>query len=406
LIKIESLSKKFKMYPRQVDRLIEWLTLGHVQRHQEYWALKDVKLNIEPGQVYGILGMNGAGKSTLLKLLTGTLVPTTGLCVVDGRVSALLELGAGFHQELTGRENVLLNGRLHGLSQAETLAKVDEIKEFSELGHYFEQPVRTYSSGMYVRLGFAVASAVKPDVLIIDEALSVGDAHFQQKCINRINQFKREGITILFVSHDIGAIKAICDKAALLHKGQVVMEGAPSIVMETYNQLIAAFDAGKTDQLKLSSDPNEPKEFGTFAARVRSIEMIDSQGKAISALVSAEPVTVRLTVEFNQSLSNPTFGILIRNGFGSDIFGINTFGMGVTTGEFAAGEVIQVSFAMPLDLGPGEFTLSAAVHAAMNHTDGNYYWGDRLLNFKVVADGKTHFIGIARLHPKISIKKL
>ena len=220
MIHIQEVSKKFKVYPSRAARLREWVLGG--KYHQEFWALHKIDLKIESGEVFGIIGMNGAGKSTLLKILTGTLAATSGKIEMQGRVAALLELGTGFHPELSGRDNVLMNGKLLGLTESEIIEKIPGIHAFSELGDFFEKPVRTYSSGMYVRLAFSLAASVDPDVLIIDEALSVGDAYFQQKCLERIKQFKEQGTTILFVSHDPGVVKVLCNRVAFLQKGKLL----------------------------------------------------------------------------------------------------------------------------------------------------------------------------------------
>lgn len=403
MIEIKNLSKRFKIYDRHLDRLKEWLSFGLIKKHRDYWALRDLTLNIEPGTVYGLIGMNGAGKSTLLKLLAGTLLPTSGTCKVDGRVSALLELGAGFHPELTGRDNVLVNGRLHGLSPNEISEKMEEIKRFSELGDYFDQPVRTYSSGMYVRLAFALASAVKPDVLIIDEALSVGDAYFQQKCLKRIEEFKRSGITILFVSHDVAAIKMLCDRAALLDQGAAVAEGTPVEVLERYNALLAKVaEHGREYHIERDEFSETGLESGSFEAVVEKVEIVDERDERLSVIVSGQQVIVNLRVKFKSKIEHPTIGILIRDRLGYDVFGINTHGLGLVTKVYNAGEVAVFKFKMPLDLGVGDYTISTAVHSTMNHTGGNYHWADRIYAFKIVPDNIQHFIGVARLRPTVT----
>ena len=401
-IHIKDLSKRFKIYNRHSDRLKEWVSLGFAKRHREYSALRDINLTIPSGSVFGLIGMNGAGKSTLLKLLTGTLRPTSGICKIKGRVSALLELGAGFHPELTGRDNVLLNGRLHGLSRDEIREKMDDIWGFSELGDYFDQPVRTYSSGMYLRLAFALASAVKPDVLIIDEALSVGDAYFQQKCLKRIEQFKKQGITILFVSHDIAAIKLLCDRAALLDKGAIVMDGTPVEVLERYNALLAKVsEHGREYKIKRGDSPESGHQSGSFEAVVDQVEILDESGHNATVVVSGQTVSINLRVTFNAAIDRPTIGILIRDRLGYDVFGINTQGMGLNTKAYKVGDVATFKFKMALNLGAGDYTVSTAVHASMNHTGGNYHWADRIYSFKVAPDSLQHFIGVARLRPSV-----
>jgi len=230
MISLRQVSKVFRLYNNPTDRLMEWVL--PVKRHQEFHALRDITLEIPKGRTIGLIGQNGAGKSTLLKLITGTLLPTYGTMEIRGRVAALLELGTGFHPEFTGRQNIYVNGQLLGMSREELVKLEPEIIAFTELGPFIDQPVRTYSSGMVLRLGFSIAAAMNPELLIIDEALSVGDARFSQKCIRRIREFRDEGTTILFVSHDPGAVTTLCDEAVLLERGAVRSRGLPKDILE------------------------------------------------------------------------------------------------------------------------------------------------------------------------------
>ncbi len=238
MIIIDQLSKKFATYPSQRQRLLELLSLGKKKYHHESWSLKNINLHVQPGEVFGLVGMNGSGKSTLLKIIAKTLTPSKGSIRLNGTIAAILELGTGFHPDLTGKENVLLNGRLLGLEKKQLLSRLDEIADFSELGDYFFQPMRTYSTGMYVRLAFSLVVAIYPNILLIDEALSVGDAYFQQKCLTKIAALKQQGTTILFVSHDLQVVRTLCDRVALLDSGELLAIGQPLAIIEHYNALL------------------------------------------------------------------------------------------------------------------------------------------------------------------------
>src|SRR5215831_17789840 len=252
VLRVVRLRKEFHFYQRPWDRIIEWISGGRLQRSQIFVALKDITFHVAQGQAIGIIGANGAGKSTLLKIICGTLFPTAGHVELVGRVASLLELGAGFHPDFTGRQNIVFNARFLGLSDEEIHERMGAIIEFSELREFIDRPLRTYSSGMQVRLAFAVVANVNPRILIIDEALAVGDAYFQQKCIRCIRQFREEGVTLLFVSHDPTTVKTLCDEALLLHHGAVVDRGRPEKVLANYNTLIAR-EAGTRDILSLES---------------------------------------------------------------------------------------------------------------------------------------------------------
>ena len=239
-INVTNLGKAYKQYPSRWSRLIEWMDPRVRPRHRLHWVLQDLSFSVSAGEALAIIGINGAGKSTLLKMIVGTTQPTTGSVQMVGRVAALLELGMGFHPDFTGRQNALMAGQLLGMSVEEVSARMPEIEEFAEIGEYIDQPVRVYSSGMQVRLAFAVATASRPDVLVVDEALSVGDIYFQHKSFDRIREFRKQGTTLLIVSHDKASIQSICDRAILLNAGKLAMEGTPEAVMDYYNALLAA----------------------------------------------------------------------------------------------------------------------------------------------------------------------
>lgn len=410
MIHIDHISKVYKIYNRRSDRLREWLSFGRKTYHKPFYALKDISLKVPSGEVYGIIGMNGAGKSTLLKVLTGTSQPTSGKVHTHGRIAALLELGAGFHPELSGRDNVSVNGKLLGLSQDEINAKMDDIKAFSELSDFFEKPVRTYSSGMYVRLAFALAASVKPDVLIIDEALSVGDAYFQQKCLKRILDFKKSGVTILFVSHDLQAVKMLCDHVALMDHGQILISGDPQDMLEQYNALLAKREgAGKEYVIERGAKDDAGRDrliSGNRKARITKVQLQDAKGAPVEALVSGQDGSVMVEVEFAESLDNPTIGIMIRDRLGYDVFGTNTAELFQQTGKFNSGERAQFRFRCPMRLGAGTYTITAAVHSSFTHVDECYEWIDRVLTFTVLQRADYRFLGVAGLEPKLEVSRV
>src|SRR6476659_3952014 len=260
-LRVESISKQYRIYNRPSDRLKETVTRGRWKAHREFWALKNISFEVEAGTTTGIVGPNGSGKSTLLQIITGTLEPTHGNVDYDGRIAALLELGAGFNPEFTGLENCYLNASLLGFSRRETEALLPEIERFAEIGQFIHQPVKTYSSGMYVRLAFAIASSVDPDILVIDEALAVGDAVFQHRCLRRIKELNERGATVLFVSHDTAAVRALCNRAILLNAGQMIADGTPTDVLNDYQRIVMereeAYDAAATEASVESKDEDE-----------------------------------------------------------------------------------------------------------------------------------------------------
>lgn len=403
MIRIRGLSKQFRLYRSPRDRIWEWL--GRGPRHRAFWALRAIDLDIPRGRTVGIIGPNGAGKSTLLKIVTGTLLPTSGHIEVQGRVAALLELGTGFHPEFTGRQNIWINGQLLGLSPGEIARRESEIIEFSELGPFIDQPIRTYSSGMVVRLGFSVAASVEPDVLIVDEALSVGDAHFSQKCIRRIRRFREQGTTILFVSHDPGAVVSLCDEAVLLDAGEIVARGRPESILEDYTALLARRGEQNVEMMVKFVTPGEvesetPHRVGTFQALVTGARWITPEGHSVQTLLSGEPATLEIEIVFFTTIRNPTVGFLIRDRLGQDVFGTNTFRMGYWLGDFSAGDRLRLQARLDLHLGPGEYSLTTAVHRDETHLEECYDWTDRHYLFRVAADRDNHFYGLARLYPR------
>jgi len=408
IITVAHLGKAFKRYARIRHRLLEWLP-GGKPHHELRWVLENLDFSIKKGESVGLVGRNGAGKSTLLKLLTGTLMPTTGEIEMQGRVAALLELGMGFHPECNGWENVLMAGQLQGLSREQMLARMDEIVEFSGIGDALLQPVRTYSSGMMVRLAFATATAVQPDILIVDEALSVGDAYFQHKCFRRIREFRERGVTLLFVSHDPLAVKSLCDRALLIEGGRIAMDSDPVQVLDYYNALVALDEAKAQDhgQHIQAAPENQGMRSGSGEARILAVTL-ESQGQASRQLLEGEAVTLRMEIQICKHLPDLTLGLLFRDRLGNEVFGTNTHQLGLDDqlSELTPGTHLQLAFEIPdFHLGPGSYSLTVAAHGTGSHLAGNYDWWDQALTLAVGPGQRPPFTGITRLNLHASIER-
>jgi len=409
-IEVVDLTKRYKIYKRPVDRIIDWLCPFSRKYYSDFWALRNISFTIQKGSALGIIGANGAGKSTLLKIISGTAIPTSGYAKVSGRVAALLELGMGFHSELTGRQNIKLNGRLLGLTQKELEEKTPEIIDFSELGDFIDQPLRTYSSGMYVRLGFSIVASVEPEILIIDEALSVGDVHFQQKCIRRIREIHENGATLVFVSHDPGAVTLLCKEAILLDEGEVVSRGIPDEILDHYNALITQKSAKDAifhiKRIPHSGQLSPMRHSGNFMAIILEAGLVSDKGSRITAVVAGQRVSIYVKVFFVGEVANPTIGFVIKDRLGSEIFGTNTYMLGQELGVFSAGETLEVHFPCDFNIGIGEYTLTAAAHTLDYHFYECFDWADKIFTFSVIASTDFKFIGTAKLYPGISCRKL
>jgi lipopolysaccharide transport system ATP-binding protein len=392
-IRLRRLGKAYRRYPAPGSRLVEWLTLGHLVRHSEIWALRDVTLDVTAGEAVGIIGANGAGKSTLLKLIAATATPSEGTCDVHGSVAAILELGLGFHPDFTGRENAFMAGQLMGYSREQLRSQMPRIEEFAEIGSYIDLPVRTYSSGMQVRLAFSAATAFRPDILIVDEALAVGDAYFQHKSFARIREFKEQGTTLLFVSHSPAIVKSVCDRAILIDRGLKVRDGTPDAVVDYYNALIARREA----EYEISTLEGHGVRSGNRSASVERVELL-YEGRSATAVPCGAPVTFRVTLRANAELPELTVGMLLKDAVGNDVFGTNTYHLGRSLQDIGAGNLLCCDFDIgALALGTGSYSLSVALHRDMTHVSGNYDWWDRALVFQVLPGSSPHFIGIAML---------
>lgn len=424
-VRIENLSKCYHIYDAPQDRLKQFLMprlrklFGLAPRNyfREFWSLRDVSFEVERGEVIGIIGRNGSGKSTLLQLICGTLSPTSGTVQTHGRIAALLELGSGFNPEFTGRENVYLNAAILGLSKEETDRKYDEILAFADIGDFIGQPVKTYSSGMAVRLAFAVASSVDPDILIVDEALAVGDAAFQAKCFRRFNDLRARGVTVLLVTHDIGAVVQLCDRAFVLHQGKMVASGSPKHMADEYRRRCAEADgAGRIQVLNVGGSAGEKneshvlqwmqkslgtQEYGDGYATIEEFALLDDQGNPAWKIMSGELVTLRTVIRFHHKCEAPIMAFGIRDLAGQELCGTNSWFEDCDIGSADVGRQVEMEFRFSLPLQAGGYNLSLAC-TELNETGLTVH--HRLydvMTFEVVAARK--FVGRFDVKPSITL---
>ena len=400
MLEAHNISKVYRLYPRPVDRIREMLSFGLKTCHTDFWALKGIDLAVRPGETYGIVGPNGSGKSTLLQLLCGILEPTTGRVVRHGRVAALLELGAGFNPEFSGRENIYLNGEIMGLPRERIDAAMPAIERFAGIGDFIEQPIKTYSSGMHVRLAFSAAIHVDPDILVVDEALAVGDAVFANRCVAKFAELKERGVTVVFVSHDLGLVKQICDRAAFLLNGEMVEEGGPAAVVNRYVGTVLE----RQKAFALEAEPPQgltpTHRHGDRLGEIVDLEILDSSGNAVRSLGSGDEMTVRVRARFHAAQADPMIGILIRTRNGLDVFGSNTRIEETPLGTCSAGDEVEAAFTFACNLTAQQYTLTAAAQ----HPDGHSHdWLDDALAFRVL-DRKAR-AGVADLKPRIAIRR-
>lgn len=426
-IKVEGLSKCYQIYDQPRDRLKQFV-LPRLQRlvaqpphqyYREFWALKDVSFEVRKGETVGIIGRNGSGKSTLLQMICGTLNPTIGSIKTHGRVAALLELGSGFNLEFTGRENVYLNGAVLCLRKEEIDARFDDIAAFAEIGDFIDQPVKTYSSGMIVRLAFAVAINVAPDILVVDEALAVGDAAFQRKCMRKISELTDAGVTLLFVSHDMETVKKICSETLYLARGSAIEFGAAKQVCISYErdlfgasrkaettQADALVDSAELDRSVLDQDllQTNEKTYGDGRAQIIDVSITNQHQQKTNILDPNASYVFSYRAVFSAPVALPVFGMMITNREGVCIFGANTRSHFVSRRHFEEGDEVQIKFHITNHLGPGIFYLTCGIHAP-DHSDGLIYLQRRMdvLIFKVGSDDGSCIGGVANLNPKIVV---
>ncbi|WP_314981275.1 ABC transporter ATP-binding protein [Stomatobaculum longum] len=410
-ISVQGVSKIYKLYDKPIDRLKEAVSLTHKSYHRDFFALSDISFEVKKGETVGIIGTNGSGKSTILKIITGVLSPTTGTAEVSGNISALLELGAGFNSEYTGLENIYMNGTMMGFSRQEMERRMDDILRFADIGDFVNQPVKTYSSGMFVRLAFALAINVDPEILIVDEALSVGDVFFQAKCYRRMEEMMKNGTTILMVSHDMGSIIKYCDKVVLLNRGHFVAQGEAGKMVDLYKKILA----NQTDELaealieqkkealglpveaavsdkrmkdRMNLNP-EVQEYGDGRASFEDFGTLDARGNVTNLLLKGEMFTIRERVRFHAPIENPIFTYTLRDKKGTDITGTNTLFEGTEIKPVKDGDVYTVSFRQKMNLQGGEYLLSMSCTGYENGEHVVYHRLYNVLSLTVISNKNT-----------------
>ena len=427
-IRVEDVCKVYKLYDKPSDRLKDALGLVRKNHFKEHHALKHVSFEVKKGETIGIIGTNGSGKSTILKIITGVLSPTSGEVEIDGRISALLELGAGFNMEYTGIENVYLNGMMMGFSREEMDARLDDILKFADIGDFVHQPCKTYSSGMFVRLAFAVAINIDPEILIVDEALSVGDVFFQAKCYKKFEDFKAHGKTILFVSHDLSAISKYCDRAILLNQGVKLGEGSPKDMIDAYKQVLvgqyetpkagvdvpdltadgdvrAALDKQKRKQeaARMGVNP-ETLEYGTKQAEIVSYYITDKNDVQTTAILKGDEFTMHMKVKIGQDLPAPIFAFSIKNIKGVEITGTNTMFEKTFLESVKAGQGLEITFRQKMRLQGGDYLISLGVTGYEKDTFKVYHRLYDVLNITVVSDKDT--VGYFDMESQVEVKEI
>ncbi len=420
-IEVKDVVKIYKLYDKPRDRMKEAFGFGRKQSHRLHYALNGVSLNIYKGETVGIIGTNGSGKSTILKIITGVLNPTSGEVIVDGRISALLELGAGFNQEYNGIENIYLNGTMMGFSEKEIDEKLPEILAFADIGDYVQQPVKTYSSGMFVRLAFAVAINIEPEILIVDEALSVGDVFFQAKCYHKFEEFKKLGKTIVFVSHDLSSVSKYCDRVFLLNKGVLLGEGKPKEMIDAYKRvLVGQYEepdrqedrllddgelrqaAAKSTRSAVSAGVNPGAlEYGTGQAKITEYYVTDDRGVRTTALIKGSEFTLHMQVEFAEAIPAPIFAFSLKNAIGTEITGTNSMIEKAFLESVRPGQKKAITFTQRMNLQGGEYLISLGVTGYNGDTFEVYHRLYDVLNITVVSDKNT--VGYYDMESAVSV---
>ena len=418
-IRVADVTKIYKLYDNPKDRLKESLGLKRKKCYQEHYALNHINFEVKKGETVGIIGTNGSGKSTMLKLITGVLTPSSGEIQVDGRISALLELGAGFNMEYTGIENIYLNGTMIGFSRNEIDEKMQEILDFADIGEFVHQPVKSYSSGMFVRLAFAVAININPEILIVDEALSVGDVFFQAKCYRKFEEFKQQGKTILFVSHDLGSITKYCDRAILLNKGEKIFEGTPKETVDIYKKVLVnqfepselETDEDANDITKFSKDKDWKKsiqvnpeliEYGEKSAEIIDYALLDENGLITNTFMKGTVFSVRMKIQAHKEVKEPIFAFTIKNLQGIELTGTNTTYEKVQVPPMEPGDIREVTFTQRLDLQGGEYLVSLG---CTGYQDGDFQVFHRLYDvcsLTVISDKNT--VGYYDMNSEVSLR--
>ena len=409
MISVQNVSKVYHLYHHPFHRVLGALAISRKQK-AEFWALRNINLRVDQGEVFALLGPNGSGKSTLLQIISGILQPTSGRVHCSGRIAALLELGAGFNPEFSGRENVYLNGEILGLSRKELDQAFPRIEAFAEIGQFIDRPVKEYSSGMYVRLAFSTAIHVDPEVLIVDEALAVGDAIFASRCVQKFEELRRKNVTVFLVSHDLGLIKRLADRAAFMLDGRVVMQGAPKDAVNQYVGFVLDRErsskersAGLLEESVATRSLSSKTSFrhGDGASRVAEVQILNSAGEVCRAFRPGESIILRIRAAFQKAVANPVVGILIRNRIGMDIFGTNTRLEGAELGDFEFGDEIEVEFELDCLLSRQEYTVTVAVQ----YWNGlSQDWLDDVLDFRV--EDSKDVAGVLNLNTRVRHHKV
>lgn len=426
-IQARNLSKVYKLYDKPSDRMKEALGLTRKKKHREHYALKNIDLTIQQGECVGIIGTNGSGKSTILKIITGVLNQTKGDLIVNGRISALLELGAGFNMEYNGIENIYLNGTMIGFSKAEIDQKLESILDFADIGEYVYQPVKTYSSGMFVRLAFAVAINIEPEILIVDEALSVGDVFFQAKCYHKFEEFKERGKTILFVSHDLSSISKYCDRVILLNRGSKLGEGTPKEMIDVYKRVLVgqyqlpeetenllddtqiqkkAIEASHDAKDNSETTTIQVLEYGQKQAMIRNFYVTDKSKIPTQAVVKGEEFTLTMDVEFLETVANPIFAFTIKDAKGTEIAGTNTMIEKAFLESVEKGSIKEVQFTQKMQLQGGDYLLSLGVTGYEKEEFVVYHRLYDALSLTVISDKNTVGYFDMNTHIKVRDRKL
>lgn len=402
LLSVQNVGKAFRAYSSEWHRFARWFGVP-LKPAEEVWVLRHISFDVRVGEAVGLIGQNGAGKSTLLKMITGTTQPSEGQVQVNGRISAILELGMGFNPELSGRENVRHAAGLMGFNAQQIEQALPDIEAFAEIGSYFDEPVRTYSSGMQMRVAFAVATAWRPEILIVDEALSVGDTYFQHKSFDRIRKFREQGTSLIIVSHDRGAIQTLCDRAILLEQGAVIKDGDPEEVFDFYNALIAEKENSTVEVRKLENGKAQTTS-GTGEATVEEIALYNSKGEPAEFIGVGEQVTLKIRVKVHHTIESLVLGYGIKDRLGQVMYGTNTWHTEQVLNHPHAGDEFLFSLAFPANLGVGSYSIQTALVDRDTHLTANYEWRDMALVFNVINIDKHQFAGCLWNEPEITIE--
>ena len=418
-IAVDHISKVYKLYDKPMDRMVEALGLTKKKKYREHFALSDVSFQVKKGECVGIIGTNGSGKSTILKIITGVLNPTGGTLTVNGRIQALLELGAGFNMEYTGIENIYLNGTMNGFTEQEIESRMQDILDFADIGDYVKQPVKTYSSGMFVRLAFSVAINIDPEILIVDEALSVGDVFFQAKCYHKFEEFKKMGKTIIFVSHDLSSVSKYCDRVVLLNQGVKLGEGSPKEMIDDYKRvLVGQYELPEPksessllndEQIQVAvqkkaakQDTSKLLEYGTKEAVIEQFYMTDDRGAEAKSIIKGSQFTIHMKVRFMADLPAPIFAFSIKTVKGTEITGTNTMFEKTFLESVKAGAVKDITFTQKMSLQGGEYLLSFGVTGYDGNDFQVYHRLYDALDLTVISDKNT--VGFYDMDSKVIVK--